>query len=186
MNACLADALIYVGDQGHSIKRQIRKDVEQALVDEDATKQNAVLLVSESLGSKVMFDILSDIMQDAATFTADAKLQLLKTRQLMMFANQIPILDLSGPESAALERFRRAGGVREPLQGAQELPRHEGRHGQISVRRAGRHAMSARRSSADRPVPVPQFRSVPKSKDPRESSLWAVPAAPAIRSSLER
>lgn len=33
MNACLADALIYVGDQGHSIKRQIRKDVEQALVD---------------------------------------------------------------------------------------------------------------------------------------------------------
>lgn len=103
MNACLADALIYVGDQGKSIRERIRPDIEKALgpAGSLADSDNAVLLVSESLGSKVMFDVLHEIMCENGDCrpSTEVRKKLLKTRQVMMFANQIPILDLSGPES---------------------------------------------------------------------------------------
>jgi len=104
MNACLADALIYVGADGRSVRDSIRPDVEAALASSPDGANPAVLLVSESLGSKVMFDVLQAIMGNAPESPeSKAQTALDKTRLLMMFANQIPILDLTGPARTQLE-----------------------------------------------------------------------------------
>ena len=99
MNACLADALIYVGDQGREVREHLLPDIERALSGSPARSDRAVVLISESLGSKVMFDIVQQIMGNTSpsALAADARATLAKTRQLVMFANQIPMLDLVGP-----------------------------------------------------------------------------------------
>lgn len=111
MNACLADALIYVGADGRSVRDSIRPDVEAALASSPDGANPAVLLVSESLGSKVMFDVLQAIMGNTPESSkSKAQAALDNTRQLMMFANQIPILDLTGPARMHFEALEAPAG----------------------------------------------------------------------------
>jgi hypothetical protein len=102
MNACLADAMIYIGDQGGSIRERIRPDVEAALGSGTAAIAPAVVFVSESLGSKVLYDVLREIMHEPrpSILAQRAQATVSNTRQLVMFANQVPILDLTGPPPA--------------------------------------------------------------------------------------
>ncbi|HZR03699.1 MAG TPA: hypothetical protein VFA81_11060 [Burkholderiales bacterium] len=112
MNSCLADAMIYIGAQGEEIRARIRPEIEKALgidVAKSATGEApAVMLVSESLGSKVMFDVLQEIVKGASRTAAAtrAKQTLDRTRQLVMFANQVPILDLTGPKPTPEQKRR--------------------------------------------------------------------------------
>ncbi len=118
LNACLADAIIYAGDQGRSIRNVLRPKVEAALATSANDKNVAVVLVSESLGSKVMFDVVQDIMQSSTKSLREASAQktLGRTRQLVMFANQIPMLDLAGPDPSSTTKARTAGSSETSLQ----------------------------------------------------------------------
>ncbi len=118
LNACLADALIYAGDQGRSVRDALRPSVEGALATSANDENVAVVLVSESLGSKVMFDVVQDIMQSSSKSVRETNAQktLGRTRQLVMFANQIPILDLAGPDPSITTKARTASSSETSLQ----------------------------------------------------------------------
>ena len=100
LNACLADAMIYMGGYGRVVRDQLRPEIEAALTPSPDGTQQAVLLVSESLGSKVMFDTIQQIMGNRSkSLAADRAAKTLQnTVQIMMFANQIPMLDLADSE----------------------------------------------------------------------------------------
>ncbi|MEJ2405622.1 MAG: hypothetical protein P8171_15250 [Candidatus Thiodiazotropha sp.] len=102
LNACLADAMIYIGGYGRVVRDKLRPEIEAALAPSPDGTKPAVLLMSESLGSKVMFDTIQQIMgnRSKSLAAAGAVSTLQNTVQIMMFANQIPMLDLADSEPA--------------------------------------------------------------------------------------
>lgn len=91
MNDCFADALIYLGPQGPEIRQAIRDAVDAVLSDGQGDSDKTLVLISESLGSKVLADSLTEETDDKA-----GRLQLFAPTELVfMAANQIPILSLA-------------------------------------------------------------------------------------------
>ena len=91
LNDCLADAMAYQGNSHLVIRRAMVDAITQALSD---TPQNSrVVLVSDSLGSKISFDALSDILQ--VTAPSHAQAAVLRMGSIFMNANQLPILGLA-------------------------------------------------------------------------------------------
>jgi len=124
MNDCLADAVVYNGKRQASTKLrgQMRAAVCTALGGRmvgvgcdvsGASDPRPVVLVTESLGSKFLFDAVRDLWEATANRRAsrDAlSARLANVRMLFMLANQIPLLDLADADVApATARIAGAG-----------------------------------------------------------------------------
>lgn len=100
MNDCLADVVTYIGPVGTKIRARIR----EILSDIQARRQekrekDKVVLISESLGSKIVRDSL---LCDPNESAADALKLLSNSDLFVMYANQIPFLDLASDENCDL------------------------------------------------------------------------------------
>lgn len=104
LNDCLADAMAYQG-----LSRPVmRAAMVGALMDAfaDTPPDARIVLVSDSLGSKLSFDALTEILQTGAP--GPAKTAAARLGQIFMKANQLPILGLADqvvsgtPAAAAL------------------------------------------------------------------------------------
>jgi len=103
LNDCLADALIYQGQSHATIKQKMVDAISQVIEESQVQARNAgtspgpLVLVSESLGSKLAFDALSDMLGPQASGRARAAGLRARERLAVVFmgANQIPILSLA-------------------------------------------------------------------------------------------
>jgi hypothetical protein len=103
LNDCLSDALVYLGESRESIRTAMVAAITRVIGDSEAKARAAgvtsgpLMLVTESLGSKVTFDALAEMVvgstspqSKSAGESAVARLGL-----VMMGANQLPILGLA-------------------------------------------------------------------------------------------
>ncbi len=91
LNDCLADALAYQGASRLVIRKAMIDAFTKAL---DGTPVDArVVLISDSLGSKISFDALSEMLQAGAASRAQAAAA--RMGSIYMNANQLPILGLA-------------------------------------------------------------------------------------------
>lgn len=116
MNDCLVDAVVYSGTNGDPIRLSMRQALCSALggrleppayCNLSGSKQDGpVLFVTESIGSKFLFDAVRALWNAAQTKDAEAKStnaqaklaeQLAQVQMVYMVANQIPILDQANP-----------------------------------------------------------------------------------------
>ncbi|CAN7575907.1 hypothetical protein LJR289_004128 [Pseudoduganella sp. LjRoot289] len=100
MDDCLPDALIYQGVARDAMQLRMRDAVLRATA--DAEPGTPLVVISESLGSKILFDTLSRMLDErgagsseAARAAAAAQQTLDRMAYLVMAANQIPILGLA-------------------------------------------------------------------------------------------
>lgn len=100
MDDCLPDALIYQGVARDEMQLRMRDAVMRATA--GAAPGTPLVVISESLGSKILFDTLGRMLDERgagggeATRAADAAQQTLdRMAYLVMAANQIPILGLA-------------------------------------------------------------------------------------------
>ncbi|UEX77309.1 hypothetical protein [Sediminicurvatus halobius] len=122
LNDCLADAVIYAGEAGDELRDQVAQAVVRALAGAAAApmateqasllaqeRRNPLFFISESLGSRILFDALRQLQIELADGPAALQATRARTRQVFMVANQIPILDLARPEGDedSLQRFAR-------------------------------------------------------------------------------
>jgi hypothetical protein len=103
LNDCLSDAVIYQGESRQAIRSALVAAITKVIGDSEAKARAAgvtpgpLMLVTESLGSKVTFDALAEMVEGSASpqsksagDSAVARLGL-----VMMGANQLPILGLA-------------------------------------------------------------------------------------------
>ena len=116
VNDCLTDVVVYSGPNGNDIRQAMNDAVCEALggrldgnnCDVSAGASPAALaLVTESLGSKLVFDAVLHIWNAAMESRDPAAFQrlansLAATKVMYMLANQVPLLDAAG--SLALDR----------------------------------------------------------------------------------
>ena len=100
LNDCFADAVIYFGPSGEQVRKGVLLALQRIAREEGGSLAPAVL-ISESLGSKVLRDAL--LMSDAKAVRVTAR-PLLDIRTVFLAANQIPLLNLgqttTGPSPA--------------------------------------------------------------------------------------
>lgn len=95
MNVCLADAVIYAGTYGAEVRRRVTGSLLAALGEKAPAHRGGVVFASESLGSKLLYDVLIGLMQRSDAGAAKVQARAADARQFFMFANQIPLLDLA-------------------------------------------------------------------------------------------
>jgi hypothetical protein len=122
INDCMTDVVVYGGANGVNIRRAAEEAVceamggraDGAICDVAPGRAPAALaFVTESLGSKLVFDAILEIW--AAAETSEDKtavervaLSLANTRMMYMVANQLPLLDVAGSSTAGAARERPA------------------------------------------------------------------------------
>ena len=94
---CLPDPLIYQGVARDEIQRRMRDAILQVLAASDAPAGLPLMVVSESLGSKILFDTLLGMTHEQAGSRASqmAIRAVDRLRFLVMAANPIPLLSLA-------------------------------------------------------------------------------------------
>jgi hypothetical protein len=118
LNDCLSDAVIYAGDQGSAIQGKLQDAICVALDGTlggsgcdfpavNAHPNRRIIVVTESLGSRMVFDAIgaleSQVQGDAAQAALDEALS--PVTEIFMLANQLPLLALARDTSAtAVER----------------------------------------------------------------------------------
>jgi hypothetical protein len=119
MDDCLADAIIYQGKSRDAISEQIQKavltaasvlsqgkgavDIQKAA----AAASTPLVLVTESLGSKIAFDAIYRLVKSENPGIRSAGLQTLnRTAQIFMGANQMPLLALGDQSLDGVASFR--------------------------------------------------------------------------------
>jgi hypothetical protein len=122
MNDCLSDAMIYEGRSHDAIKKQMVSAI-KSVIDNAETHSRAtgvspgpLVLVTESLGSKLTFDALADMLEQSESnrlLTTEQRDRLAGRLALVfMGANQLPILGLAdqtipgGPSPSAFGENR--------------------------------------------------------------------------------
>jgi hypothetical protein len=130
LDDCLADAVIYEG-ASHAAIRQAMVETVSRIVAADPDPDGTLVVVAESLGSKMLFDALSSMLESNQPRTqALGQLAVRRLGLIYMAGNQLPILGLAEqalvanamPAQDALQRFlelRR----RQPTQRAGRLQR---------------------------------------------------------------
>lgn len=94
LDDCLADAVIYEGQARAAIQARMREAVLAATADQSASAP--LLVVAESLGSKILFDTLLAMMDEESGPAAQAAGRVVaRMRTLVMDANPIPLLALA-------------------------------------------------------------------------------------------
>ncbi len=118
LNDCLSDAMIYQGQSNAAMRRAMIDAISTVLERADKRPDAAPLIVvAESLGSKLLFDALSDMLQPEAPQRMRELGQAAARRMAIVFmvGNQLPILGLAEQQLApgvaplgppdALQRF---------------------------------------------------------------------------------
>lgn len=128
LDDCLADAVIYQGASHDAIRDAMAETVAR-IVAADPGADGPLVVVAESLGSKMLFDALSSMLESNQPRTrALGQLAARRLGLIYMAGNQLPILGLAEqalvaratPDQDALQRFlelRR----RQPVQHARRL-----------------------------------------------------------------
>ncbi len=115
LNDCLSDAIIYLGPEGE----QIRESMRAAISEVGRQRENEpgpLILVTESLGSKIVADSIVRADAPADERARQEALQALRgTEIIFMAANQVPLLNLAyhgevglKPERPTIDQLRRA------------------------------------------------------------------------------
>ncbi len=97
LNDCLADALAYQGVGRIAFRAAMVKSLTQ-VVQQKSDSKGPIVVVSASLGSKMVFDALSDMLQppeDNAQMMLAADAIQKRLAVVFMMANQLPILGLA-------------------------------------------------------------------------------------------
>lgn len=126
---CLPDALIYAGAARETMQLRMREAVLQVL--SGMRPEAPLVVISHSMGSKILFDTLLRMSDEPAGSPAAAlaRQALRRMRLLMMAANQIPLLSLAEQQLAAPEApMRAAAPPPDSLQALLRL-RHAARQG---------------------------------------------------------
>ncbi|SEN67925.1 hypothetical protein SAMN05428959_102876 [Duganella sp. CF517] len=94
---CLPDPLIYQGVARDDIQRRMRDAILQVLAASDAPAGLPLMVVSESLGSKILWDTLLNMTHEQAGSPASqlARRAVDRLRFLVMAANPAPLLSLA-------------------------------------------------------------------------------------------
>lgn len=122
INDCMTDVVVYGGANGVNIRRAAEAAVCEAMGGRaggpvcdvaPARSPAALAFVTESLGSKLLFDAILEIWTAAETSedrTAVDRVaaSLARTRMTYMVANQLPLLDSAGASTAGAARQRPA------------------------------------------------------------------------------
>ncbi len=94
INDCFSDAVTYAGHRQNYLLEQMQAAICDAL--DDCAPTAPTMFVTESLGSKMVFDAV-------ATMPASTSDRLLgRTAQFFMLANQLPLLNLAVPHSSVV------------------------------------------------------------------------------------
>ncbi|TWI66250.1 hypothetical protein IP91_02062 [Pseudoduganella lurida] len=95
MDDCLPDALAYQGVARDEIQRRMQAAIEEATADADP--EAPLVVVAESLGSKMLFDTLLRMSEESPTSRAAviAEREIGRMALLVMAANQIPLLHMA-------------------------------------------------------------------------------------------
>jgi hypothetical protein len=100
INGAIADAIFYLGDGGPDIRAAVMAGIARAIAlrreaASGATHQVRMAIVAESLGSRIAFDTLREA-PDRFAGEIDNAISLLKSQpRVIMFANQLPLLDIA-------------------------------------------------------------------------------------------
>ncbi|MET0319863.1 MAG: hypothetical protein ABW069_03970 [Duganella sp.] len=94
---CLPDALIYQGVARDQIQLRMRDAILHVLADSTAPADLPLVVIAHSMGSKILFDTLLRMTQEAPDSRAAVTARRLvdRLRFLVMAANQIPLLSLA-------------------------------------------------------------------------------------------
>jgi hypothetical protein len=117
LNDCLSDAMIYQGQGHRQIKKAIVETVAKLLQETERRADNQpgpLVMVAESMGSKILFDALSDMMQPEAPEQLHALAQRAAQRLAIVFmiSNQLPILGLAEQQIDQAVPGQEPGGLR--------------------------------------------------------------------------
>lgn len=100
INGAIADAIFYLGDGGPDIRAAVMAGIVEAIslrksVLAEGKHRPRMTVVTESLGSRIAFDTMREA-PDRFADELDDTIVLLKSRpRIMMFANQLPLLDIA-------------------------------------------------------------------------------------------
>jgi len=100
LNDCLSDAMIYQGQSQPLIRKAMVETLTRLLEESERRDDKAVrplIVVAESMGSKIMFDALTDMMRPQAPVRMQELALRASRRMAMVFmvGNQLPILGLA-------------------------------------------------------------------------------------------
>jgi hypothetical protein len=100
LNDCLSDAVIYEGQSRDAIRDAMIESVSRIL-ESNPNGDRTLAVVAESLGSKILFDALSAMLESGQPRTQELGLQASRRLGLVfMAANQLPILGLAEQDIA--------------------------------------------------------------------------------------
>jgi hypothetical protein len=131
MNDCLSDAMIYQGFSHQAIKAAMVQTMKQVIEDQDPTggvNPGPLVIVSESLGSKLVFDSLNDMLSRPKDDPLAVVGQRAAARLGLVFmaGNQIPLLGLADAPSGKAPGTKAEGLPVDSLQRFLVLRRGEG------------------------------------------------------------
>jgi hypothetical protein len=113
LNDCLADAMIYQG-HSHGVIRDAMVETLSRIIESNPDGDSTLVVVAESLGSKMLFDALTSMLESNRPRTQALGQQAARRLGLIYMAgNQLPILGLAEqgvvaramPPQDALQRF---------------------------------------------------------------------------------
>ncbi len=121
LDDCLADAMVFAGPARREIMDQVaeaityaagiraREKSKRSLIHQGEVEQTPLFIISESLGSKILFDTLSDMI--AKNQERLVSQTMARVTQIYMTANQIPVLSLAAPVGAVKLRETDTSGI---------------------------------------------------------------------------
>lgn len=149
LNRCFADAIVYSGPAGEPIRRSMERvacELLGGMLDDrgvcrfaDDSAPAALVFVTESLGSKVLFDAVRRLRERAegADPGAEERLEAAvgRTQAVYMLANQVPLLDLAEAAVDLPDAGREESAVVEPRSSLHDF---------LNILRAGRDESATR------------------------------------------
>ena len=101
MNDCLADAIIYLGETGETIRDGVRNALIAVHDDRSSNSllESPLFLISQSLGSKILRDSLLSLKDNLNLVSS-----LTDLKQVFLIANQIPLLNLGDNQGSGDDR----------------------------------------------------------------------------------
>jgi hypothetical protein len=114
LNDCLSDAVIYEGQSRDTIRDAMIESVSR-IIESNPNGDRSLAVVAESLGSKILFDALSAMLESRQPRTQALGLQASRRLGLLFMAgNQLPILGLAEQDVAQRGQPQGARAVQEP------------------------------------------------------------------------
>jgi len=124
LNDCLSDAVIYEGASGNAIRDAMVESVSR-IIESNPNGDRTLAVVAESLGSKILFDALSSMLESRQPRTRELGLQASRRLGLLFMAgNQLPILGLA-EQNIERRPDSRSAGAPDALQRFLELRRRQ-------------------------------------------------------------